>query len=719
MTKAKAASSLILGPFTVNPTGGILQPSASISFFVEFMSASAGSFKTSMNLSIPDTESGDWPIRLSASCFCPALVTKGNDKIFPMLPLAFRADLAKKDITSFLEDERLLHFAPLMLGQKRVIPMVLFNDQPIECITELSVKPKASAKVPFEVSDKLVTIPPNSSKQTSITFCPQNCDYAAGQFEALIKSATPVEPFRFGVEGTGAIPTLVLKTQLDRSKTGFFVNLGRTLLGCDKQRTVTFKNESPIRGTVSVTVKNLVDVELPGIDLAHTFPLEGNEILSLNIVHRPTKVRKSSADVVVTIMENSKTAVAFSCIGEGISEDLVFEGLEGEDCEMHFKDCVVGRSTPIVFTMKNVSDSVIRFVWTSSSDITFSPKVGHIRRHEKKEISAVFYSDKPTKYSGGKLSCQITKIKLVDDQRMDDWDDSKKVVSFVPRSEVESLSFGDNSVTRVMNISPEPAYHVISGLKPKDIPLKAFVVSDNIKCSIDQTEIAFAPTMMFQHRISEFKISNSCQIRFEYQWIVTKFESLRTNYSASWPCAFAIEPSTGFIEAGQSTTFRAIFAPMEVDDFVASFRCGIPFMSHQDPPMVSMNGLSRRPLCHFNLVTSDYLTRRHPDYIYSLPEGVKVVELFAKAVKMKTPKRVEIVNPTSSAYQAKWVILSDYSNGTITCENPSVLVSSGKRYGFTFNFQPSSASLVESLWEFSIPGQNVKIPFLFVGRIFH
>jgi hypothetical protein len=118
-------------------------------------------------------------------------------------------------------------------------------------------------------------------------------------------------------------------------------------------------------------------------------------------------------------------------------------------------------------------------------------------------------------------------------------------------------------------------------------------------------------------------------------------------------------------------------------------------------------------------VTSDYLTRRHPDYTYALPEGVKVVELFAKAVKMKTPKRVEIVNPTSSAYQAKWVILSDYSNGTITCENPSVLVSSGKRYGFTFNFQPSSASLVESLWEFSIPGQNVKIPFLFAGRIFH
>jgi hydrocephalus-inducing protein len=717
-SKAKT-NSLIIGPFTLNPSSGTLQPNAVIPCSVEFISPMPGAFKSPVFLVIPETGAADFRFQLSANCFSPEIVTKGNDKIFPKLPLCFRQDLARKDITSFLEDERVLHFTALMVNQKESVTVVLFNEQPIDCPVDLTIKNRQTkGPLPFDVSDKSVTIPSNSSVETTISFCPQSCDSFAASFEAAIKQAPQVEPLRFGLEGIGSIPVIVLKTPLDKTKSGLLVNVGKTLLGYDKQRSVTLRNESPLKATVSVLVRNSVDIEIVGINMTKPFVVEGNQQFDLNIWHRPQKVRKGTLDFIVSTAENPKASIAFSCIGEGISEDLSFEGLVGEDCEMHFRDCVVGRSTSIVFTMKNVSDRVIRFVWNSSNDITFSPRVGHIRRRQKKEICSSFYSDKPVKYIGGKITCHITKIELVNESE-EDWDDSMKVVSFVPRSQVDSSkrSAPDEKMVKVTSVTPEPPYRVAANVKPKDIPMKAVVVCDTIRCSIDQTELSFAPTMMFQNRVREFKITNSSQIRMEYQWTITKFESLRTNYATSWPCPFSIEPQSGFIEAAQTTIFRAIFAPMEVDDFVASFRCNVPYMN--DGPGVSMTGLSRRPICHFNVKTSEYLTRRHPDYTYPVPEGVKVIELFSRALNLKNLKKVEIVNPTSTAYEARWALVADHAAGAVTCESASVLVSSGKKCLFTFYFQLTSAMIVESLWEFTIPVHNIKIPFLFVGRLSH
>ena len=148
-------------------------------------------------------------------------------------------------------------------------------------------------------------------------------------------------------------------------------------------------------------------------------------------------------------------------------------------------------------------------------------------------------------------------------------------------------------------------------------------------------------------------------------------------------------------------------------------KCNIPYMNQKVPLKLNINGFSRRPVCHFNISVSDYLTRRHPDFKYPLPDGVRVVECFSSGVRVKSPTRIEIVNPTGVAYETKWTVLSDNSDNTITCESMNALVSSGKRYIFVFNYTPSTPNLVESLWEFSVPSQNIKVPFLFVGRISH
>jgi hydrocephalus-inducing protein len=202
----------------------------------------------------------------------------------------------------------------------------------------------------------------------------------------------------------------------------------------------------------------------------------------------------------------------------------------------------------------------------------------------------------------------------------------------------------------------------------------------------------------------------------DYEWALERFESSRTDYAKTRPCPFAINPQSGFIEAGQATMFRAMFSPMEVDDFASSFVCRIAFLQYE-PPRIAMSGFSRRPLCHFNIIMSDYLTRRHPNYTDPLPDDVKVIELFAKNVKKGIVKKIEMINPTASPYEVRWSVIKDDANGSITCDLSPSLVSGGKNHYFTFTYVPASMKVVECLFTFEIPGHGIKVFFLFVGRI--
>jgi hydrocephalus-inducing protein len=254
--------------------------------------------------------------------------------------------------------------------------------------------------------------------------------------------------------------------------------------------------------------------------------------------------------------------------------------------------------------------------------------------------------------------------------------------------------------------------------KPKDLVLKVFVISDFVKFEMSPTEVEFGPTMMFEKRVTQATITNTSQIRFDYKWLATKFVSLWTDYSATRPCAFSVQPSAGFVDPGQTTTFQVQFAPEDVDDFSAVLVCDIPHITRgMEPPTIQVSGRSKRPLCHFNLETSDYLTagRRRPDTGEPLPEGVRVIELFSKGIGQKTIKRFEVINTTETSYEIGWVAKTPHQ--AIVCETPVVMISSGRRHIAAFSYAPASVKTVEALWEFRIPEFGVNVPLLVVGRI--
>jgi hydrocephalus-inducing protein len=178
-----------------------------------------------------------------------------------------------------------------------------------------------------------------------------------------------------------------------------------------------------------------------------------------------------------------------------------------------------------------------------------------------------------------------------------------------------------------------------------------------------------------------------------------------------------VEPAAGYIEAGATTLFKVKFTPLEVDDFTAQLWCDIPYLTGE-PPVIHLTALSRRPLCHFNVDLSDYISagRRHPDYTYKVPDDIKVIELFSRGLGVRTLKRFELINPTARPYEVQWKYIGE-GKSPIFCETQHGLLSSGKRSFAVFGYIPVSVKTVESLWEFQIPEQSMSVQFLFVGRI--
>lgn len=766
--------SMTVGSFVFVPSVGVVQPRATATIDIDFNCLLPGFSQSSGIVKISDVDPNLYPegtpIEVNGSTFVPGINTTDFERIFAGTHLCLRFDLARiTNTTVFLEDEQILHFAPLILQKKEIVPVTLINPQPIPISVDISIQPNTKSKAakvnfPFDINEKAVDIPPNENKIVELSFSPATQEKFQTIFEAVVKNGTNPDTkcFRFGIEAVGTLPSICYIPPSDskgnKSQSSYTFNLGKTLVGFTKDKTIAIKNDGLIPARLAITAKASPDFALQHVETAEEFLLEQEHILNLPVIFQPEKVRKSQFDIGISVLDNPKANLNFSFIGEGFSEDVSFEGLSDDDGNLIFKDNIVGRQLEASFIMRNVSQNDIKFMWPPHSDFNFTPRNGHLRLGKTKTIKVTFFTDKPQKTNGLKISCQWSKIELTN-PNAPDWDDSQKMIKFVTKGFIKHQEFqaqqqellkqqaavkvkkraaspskkdasqqlalqepppdpSDDEIVKVTEIKPEPDYTVIPG-KYKDLQLKIIAISDFIKYSMDTTEIEFSPTMMFQSRTVECKITNTSQIRFEYQWIVTQFHCLRSDYAATNKPPFNVFPTSGFIEAGHSTVFKVKFTPEEVDDFTATLICDIPYLTQMKPPSIKVTGFSRRPLCHFNVDMSDYISagRRHPDYTEELPDDVKVIEIFSPSVGTRSTKKFEIINPTASPYQVNWTIDYDASGGALFCDTPSAVVSSGKRHMASFTYLPTSVKTLEKLYEFHIPEHNVRIPFLVVGRI--
>ncbi|OHT16514.1 hypothetical protein TRFO_41759 [Tritrichomonas foetus] len=751
--------------FHVSQSGGNINPDNDVNFNVSFNSIVDGVFENTIIFKISDSVpkiADGFPLKLRASVFIPGIITDDFEKIFPNQHLCLRYDIIKRDTAAFIEDEQVYHFAPSVLKQTSTVGIAMINPLPIPCVVDITLKPRTKNqqnKFPFDVSSKAVKINPNSTTMVDMTFTPQFNELFKGLFEAVVRGGLNANTklMKFGIEGAGTLPAITI---VDNPKCKP-VSFGKTLVGTNKHKRITLQNNGVIPAHLTITTTNTTgDFELENIDTVQKFTLDVHQLYSLHVNYCPQTNRKGQFTLQIEVRDNPNSNINLDFTGEGFREDVVFEGIKGDENELYFNS-VIGQQQQISFTMHNVCEDDVRFQFPNHNDFTFTPRVGQLRKGQQKKITVNFFTEKPSKFNGLKMNCQWSKIKINSNEK-GDWDDSMKVVKFVERhtlnphplrpptaeerpkmtprrfpgtakrlpnlqpEELQQIVFqsprgADHDLIKVVDIQPEPAYQTINS-RQKDLQLRVFAVSDFIKYDISTKEIEFSSTMMFEKRSMEFTMTNTSQIRFEFNWRARQFGSLRTNYADSHPCPFTVEPSSGFLEADQVQTFTVNFIPEEVDDFSAHLVCDIPFLTQLDPPDIYVTGRSRRPVCHFYLETSDYLSagRRHPDYTDPLPDDVRVIEMFAYELKKSTTKKFGILNATDTPYEVFWErVIRDKkdTNCPITCDYPRALISSGRKHIAQFSYNAVSVKTVESLWIFQIPEYKIRITFLIVGRM--
>lgn len=763
--------------FNVSQSAGNLNPDGDVTFSVSFNSSVDGIFENTIvykiSDSVPKLREGI-PLNLKASVFIPGIVTDDFEKIFPKQLLCLRYDIMKKDTAAFIEDDQIYHFSPVVLQQSSKVEIDLINPHPIPCVVDVSLKPRnkgqSASRFPFEMSEKVVNIAANSKSTVSVTFSPGSIDLFRGLFEANVHGGLnpKTKSLKFGIEGQGTLPSV---TVIDQEK-GAPLLYGKTLINTSKNKVVVIQNNGIVPATLNLTTDSQTPDDFHLENPSKVVHLDVQQSCPITVRYCPLAVQKSQMAMHVEVADNPSSNIDLEFVGEGFHQDVFFEGIKGDENELYFNN-VIGQRQQISFMMRNVCKDNVRFQWQNHNEFTFSPRIGHLHKGETKKITVTHYSEKPSKSQGILMKCQWSKIRLTENEEVD-WDDSMKVIKFVDRAslnphmlkpppgderpkgtarkfpgagrrnssmkrtstmqsrvstrnltvkriEDQNQTSTSNELIKVVEVKPEPLYKQING-KQKDLQLKVFAVSDFIKYSISTSEIEFPATMMFEKRSVEFTMTNTSQIRFNFSWAAKQFSTTKTNYASSHSCPFLVEPASGSLDAGETATFVANFLPEEVDDFSAHLMCEIPFLTQMEPPDIHVTGRSRRPVCHFYLETSDYLTanRRHPDFTEPLPKDVRVVEIYASKLKKMYTKQFGILNTTDTPYEVTWERIDkkdDDEYCPIICSYPRALVSSGKKHIALFSYRAVSVKTVESLWLFSIPEYNIHITFLFVGKM--
>lgn len=136
--------------------------------------------------------------------------------------------------------------------------------------------------------------------------------------------------------------------------------------------------------------------------------------------------------LMIDVADNSQSNIKLDFAGEGFHQDVFFEGIEGDENELYFNN-VIGQRQQTSFTMRNVCNDNVRFQFQNHPEFSFIPRVGHLHRGQSKKVIVSYYTEKPSKFNGLNLKCQLSKIKITESDEVD-WDDSMKVIKFVDRS---------------------------------------------------------------------------------------------------------------------------------------------------------------------------------------------------------------------------------------------------------------------------------------------
>eukprot|EP00825_Cyclidium_porcatum_P002075 TRINITY_DN1095_c0_g1_i4.p1 TRINITY_DN1095_c0_g1~~TRINITY_DN1095_c0_g1_i4.p1 ORF type:complete len:1802 (-),score=468.45 TRINITY_DN1095_c0_g1_i4:3309-8714(-) len=656
----------------------------------------------------------------------------------------------------------------------------IINPNKIPCNVKFDVRkrnPTSNENFAFEIATKSKLIHPHEHIYVNVAFKPTIMAQYSGVFEATVEngeSNPKTYKLLFDLRGEGAMPTL----KLEKPKEWF--NESTPMLKFPKTRVdksvvlpIVIKNEGQIQATCKFDLNPNENFKF--LD-TNTQSLNPKTYANFNVQFKPKEPGVKQWSIQMQTLLNPYEQNKLLVTGEGYYEDIIFENLPKDlEDEVDLGDCVINQEKIIKFAIKNNSANSIRFVWTTqgNEDFVIIPRVGQLKGKSAKGVTLKFKSQKTNTYKQFQLSLESKQItqNLAEGEEFQDWDDSLTNVRYVTLSEYnwyqkkkeeeeqkrreeeaalanqskkgskkEAKKQAKKEENKDDNDKPplpipgeeanmaleeaikEPEFKEVEKTE-KTTPLKVNAVSDYVRYEANTREVYFKPTTMYSSRVHQFTVKNISLINLNYSCRIVRYEGEEQDKAIVDPGYFYISLKEGKIAPNCDEQFTVKYSPTEVHD--SNERFLIITIDNLEPKaeplVVELDGLTERPICHFELPPSTYREKK-PD----LDSSCNIIEFKSLGTKVKNVKKFYVVNPTASGYEFEWKKLDEdklpptannANDNFFKCITQKGVCLSGKKFEMIFEYTPDTVGTHESYWAFEVPEQKIQQNFLIIGTV--
>ena len=771
---------LQIGQFNISPSYGTIPPNTAVQVDVKFKAKSNQIYENKLCIDVvnrnPANHPDGIPYELLAESCIPAINSHNFEVIFEeqiVVPTMNASGKPIQDIVNsnvFATDERCFYFGTIVPakhpeGVKERFKIM--NNGKVPAEVKFSVNPKKSGAVsadkefPFKiVSAPNEKIPPHEYRYVTVAFTPTIMASYVGIFEAMVTNSdaptSSTNILTFDLKGEGAMPTLKLEKPKEWINDNVpLLKFPKTRLGKRVVDAIVIRNDGVIPATVKFDVTQSPHFKFLS---QSSYTLTPKSSQPFEIEYIPQAVGEGiwefSFDTLLNPYEHTKVIVKGECFFEGIT----FEGLPlDKDDQLHFGDVMIDAPKKVTFFVKNQTDTDMRLALelNGSECLSIKPSIAHLVSKGTKTFHATLKSGKKLSLDAFKIFFKTEKMKQKEAKWID-WDNSRRkrkmitkteddwikkcqeVEDTYKKNEAELALKGKKIPKRPENYLPqkpaiqpeerrdveyeepihEPAFEFIPGGEKK-VEMQVFAKVDSAKYVLDVTDINFAPTMMYSIRTFDFRMKNDSICAMHYKW---EFINRNDQFNSGF---YKITPQTGTIRPESEESFQVKFAPTEIEeDQTRRLTCLIPNLDPtQEPPSIMVESATERPICHFELDVSNYLSVRPGDIPEVDMAKLKVIEFESLGVKVRNKKRFYVVNPTATGYEFQWKRVDSDLGGQVNagnffgCEFEKGVILCGKKFEMTFEYKPEVSGLHEALWVFEIPAFNLKQYFLLVGKV--
>ncbi|CAK9065536.1 Hydrocephalus-inducing protein homolog, partial [Durusdinium trenchii] len=516
-----AKPQVTVGPFTVKPTSGKLDPDDDVQVQVTFQATGDEDYDSKLAVWVDGVQgeasfeagpAGCSSYLLTGQSCVPGINTTDLQTVFEEQFFTRTLEDAiaiagRLDVRVFSEADQIFHFGPVLVKERGVgssqpaspsgAPpdagvtenLRLTNPKAVPCKVQLSIKQNsdtgAGSSDAFQVFPQELVISPHDSKQIQVKFTPTHLASFGAVLEAVVPQGTDPNSnyLSFELRGDGAVPSVSLQGPRLFGDEGGELDMGKLALFRSNEVQMGLRNDGLLPATVRVdfTPSQHFTVACPS-----SVSLNKGESRKFQVRFHPHAVGKVVSDLGIRTLGNPFEDVTIQLQGEGHSSEVCWDlaevrrpggvfGLRGaleplqdyvppSPDELDLGEVPVGELVKVNFKLNNSSSKPLHFDFTSIpswGEAQVEPSTGYVEPNRQQTITFSFRPADKLQAEKEKILCKVVNVDFLEEE--------------------EGAEAGERKHQEVEGTSQQ-------------LPLQVSVLADVAKLEPEIEEINFLPT---------------------------------------------------------------------------------------------------------------------------------------------------------------------------------------------------------------------------------